>query len=352
MPSPYRRIDPGVSEQLATTPQAFEFFQAVRVLDRSLRRAGSGSDAVGDALRFGTSTSLAFATSQIESLVVGHHADADGVDAGGLREARMVTSFMGMLGVHGTLPTHYTERLVEHEREQRDDATRAFLDIFTNRAVANFYRAWRKYKLAVDYEVNRRNRFLPLILALAGFGFDALRDRLKASPGAIDDESLAHFAALLRQRPVSAAMLERVVAGYFRVPVRVEQFVGKWYAVPPDARSMLGGANASLGETTLLGARTWQRDLRVRVHLGPLEERRHREFLPGGECALALEKLLTLATGCQFEYEVRCILAAPHVRPARLDARQGVRLGYDAFMISRPERRDRGDAVYELHPIQ
>lgn len=352
MPPTYRRIDSGLSAQLAANPQGFEFFQAVRVLDRSLQRTGNGPEAVGDALRFGNSTSLAFAASPIESLTLGMDSAVRGGNTGVLRDARMVTSFIGMLGVHGTLPVHYTERILQQECDRRDDATRAFLDIFTNRAVANFYRAWRKYKLPVEYEADRRNRVLPLMLSLAGFGFDALRDRLKARPGAVDDESLARFAGLLCQRPASAVMLERLVSGYFNVPVRIEQFVGKWYAVPPEARSTLGGANASLGQTMLLGGRAWQRNLRIRIHLGPLDGQRHREFLPDGEYARALEKLLTVATGPHFEYEVRCILAARHVRPVRLDANAGVRLGFDTFLNSRPERRDRGDTVYELNPIQ
>lgn len=43
----------------------------------------------------------------------------------------------------------------------------------------------------------------------------------------------------------------------------VEQFVGRWSVLPQEAQACLGRAGV-LGETALVGARVWQRDLRVR----------------------------------------------------------------------------------------
>jgi type VI secretion system protein ImpH len=359
MRTAHRRLDPALIDQLAEAPQRFEFFQAVRLLDRYFRAQGRGrgadEGAVSDCLRFGNSTSMSFAPSQIEALAF-EHADAAAVPGepaapSGPVGARITPAFMGMLGVHGVLPLHYSEAVVERERYHRDHVARAFLDLFSNRAVGQFYRAWRKYRLPVQYEADRRNRFLPLVLALGGLGFDALRDRLASGPGRIDDEAIAHFAAMLRQRPVSAAALQSMLSQYFRVPIRIEQFVGHWYALPPDQRTTLGGRNARLGQTALAGERVWQRNLRVRVCIGPLARAAYLAFLPGGELAAALEKILSLATGSQFEYEVRPILRAADVQPAALSATGGVRLGFDAFLVTRAADADRADTVFELHSI-
>jgi len=353
MRTPQRRIDPGVVEQSLQAPERYEFFQLVRLYEMVFNKdtGNLGGDAVSEQIRFRNSLRLGFAPSQVDAMVGRYQQDEEGLETAELEQVEITPSFMGMLGINGTLPIHYTEQVIHHERFKRDPSGRAFLDLFTNRAVGHFYRAWKKYKLHILYETDRRNRFAPLILSLTGLGFDALRERMSEAPGAIDDESIAFFAGLLRQRPVSAETLERVLSGYFREKVVIEQFVGRWYAVPTDQRSTLGGKNASLGTNLLVGERIWQRNLRIRIHIGPLSHERYMAFLPKGEIAYALEKILTLATGGQFEYEIRPILRAADVRPVSLGGSSGARLGYDAFMLTKPASTDRSDTRYLTHFI-
>ncbi|NMF87893.1 type VI secretion system baseplate subunit TssG [Aromatoleum petrolei] len=344
------RFDPGVIEQLVEAPYRFEFFQAVRLLDGLFRGEDSGrrhgADVLSERIRFRNTLHQGFAPAEIEALDAWPD-DGDGNDGPRRWRTVEITPYaIGLLGVHGALPAHYTERISERERIHRDRAARALLDIFANRAVAQFYLAWKKYRLPLQYESDRRNRFLPLVLAVAGLGFDALRERMRDGPGRIEDEAIARVATLLSQRPLSARALERILSGHFRVPVRVEQFVGAWYALPDDQRTTLGGCNALLGRTALSGERVWQRNLRVKIHVGPLAGADYYAFLPGGESAAALAKLLQLATGHQFEYEVRPCLRAADVRPAALGAAMTPRLGCDAFLASRLSSRDRDDAVY------
>lgn len=344
------RFDPGLIEQLVEAPYRFEFFQAVRLLDGLFRDEDSGrrhgADVLSERIRFRNTLHQGFAPAEIEALDAWPDVAEGRGGAQRWRKVEITPYAIGLLGVHGALPAHYTERISERERIHRDRAVRALLDIFANRAVAQFYLAWKKYRLPLQYECDRRNRFLPLVLAVAGLGFDALRERMRDGAGRIEDEAIARVATLLSQRPLSARALERVLAGHFRVPVRVEQFVGAWYALPDDQRTTLGGRNALLGRTALSGERVWQRNLRVRIHVGPLAAADYHAFLPGGESAAALAKLLQLATGYQFEYEVRPCLRAADVRPAAFGAATAPRLGRDAFLASRLSTSDRDDAVY------
>ncbi len=341
-----RRFDPGLIEQTLQAPERYEFFQLVRLYERIFRSSGSGQgqDIVNERIRFRNSLRMGFAPSQVDAIRGEFHKDDDGLETGELERVDITPSFMGMLGVNGTLPIHYTERVIDNARFLRDESGRAFLDLFTNRALGQFYRAWKKYRLAIQYETDRRNRYLPLVLAVGGLGFDSLKQRLNMQPGAIEDESIAYFCGLLRQRPVSAESLQKALSGYFRVPVKIEQFVGNWYVLPEQQRSILGLRNVALGRDALAGERVWQRNLRLRIHLGPLRHETYMAFLPKGELAAALEKLLSLATGGQFEYEIRPVLRAEDVQPAALSGQR--RLGYDGFMTTRPETRDRGDAAY------
>ncbi|PKO88310.1 MAG: type VI secretion system baseplate subunit TssG [Betaproteobacteria bacterium HGW-Betaproteobacteria-12] len=353
MRTPQRRVDPGLVEHSLQEPERYEFFQLVHLYEMVFRNQGrkNAVDSVGERIRFRNSLALGFAPSQVEAMRPRYRRDTDGQETGELEQVEITPRFMGMLGINGTLPIHYTEQVILRERFKRDTSGRAFLDLFSNRAVSHFYRAWKKYKLAVQYETDRRNRFLPLVLSLTGLGFDALRERLNRAPGAINDESFAYFAGLLRQRPVSAETLSRALGGYFRETVIVEQFVGRWYVVPGAQRSTLGGSNAVLGSNVLVGERVWQRNLRIRIQIGPLSHARYMAFLPRGDVAAALEKLLTLATGGQFEYEIRPILRATDVKPLVLATGQGARLGYDSFLLTRPEGRDRSDTRYLTHSI-
>ncbi|AWI81027.1 MAG: type VI secretion system baseplate subunit TssG [Betaproteobacteria bacterium HGW-Betaproteobacteria-13] len=349
MQTTQRRIDPGLIGHLLEAPWSFEFFQSVRLLDRELGSGPQRESALSPLLRFSNSLGLGFAPSQLESVTLIQEDSLAG-EEGLLRTVELTPSFIGFLGIHGTLPAHYTEQTIESLRLAGDRGAHAFFDLFSDRVVAQFYLAWRKYKLALMYEHDRRKHFMPQVLAFCGLGQDGLRDRLNEAPGAIDDESLAHFAALIRQRPVSGTALQRVLSSYFRVAVRLEQFVGRWYRLDAAQRAGLGRANVQLGHDVLLGERIWQCDLRVRIFLGPLSLATYRDFLPGSERAAAMKKLLHLLTGLRLEYEVRPVLMAADVKPCRLSGLPGYRLGFDSFVCSRPATSDRSDPAFDIHP--
>jgi type VI secretion system protein ImpH len=358
-----RRFEPAVIERLFKEPWRFEYFQAVRVLALWLKRhakarpdpaAGdpaAGDPAAGDpvasVLRFRNSTSHGFPASQLEAIEPETREDE------GLQHVHLTPAFMGLLGCSGVLPAHYTERIAEHEMRQKDEGPRAFLDTFSNRSLALFYEAWSKYRLPFKYEAAGRDSFMPLLLGLAGFGNAALRQRLAhEGQGAVLDESIAYFAAAIRHRPASSAQVARVLTEYFGQPVAAEQFVGHWYDVPERQQTTLGDATAVLGVGAMAGVRVWQRDLRLRLAIGPLDRASFDAFLPGGLAARALRSLLTLFTGVTLEYEVELVLRAADVREVTLKEGSAIgRLGWDAYLVSGSQDADRRDVRYELHTL-
>jgi type VI secretion system protein ImpH len=353
-----RRFEPAVIERLFKEPWRFEYFQAVRLLALWLKRHGkprpdpaagdpAAADPVASVLRFRNSTSHRFPASQLEAIQLDTH------DDDGLQHVHLTPAFMGLLGCSGVLPAHYTERIAEHELRHKDEGPRAFLDAFSNRSLALFYEAWRKYRLPYKYEADGKDSFLPLLLGLAGFGNAALRRRLAhEQQGAVLDESVAYFAAAIRHRPASSAQLARVLTEYFGQPVAAEQFVGHWYEVPAQQQTTLGDASAVLGLGAMAGARVWQRDLRLRLVIGPLDRASFDAFLPGGLAARALRSLLTLFTGVTLEYEVELVLRAADVRQVTLkDGSTIGRLGWDAYLVGGEQESNRRDVRYELHTL-
>ncbi|NUU01334.1 type VI secretion system baseplate subunit TssG [Herbaspirillum robiniae] len=362
MQATQRRFEPSVIERLFAAPHRFQFFQAVRMIELWFRRNGVPHErAVSDFLRFANRTALGFPASEIERIEAfpADQADqADGATVAGMERALssgrmkyvcLTPTFMGFLGGSGALPAHYTERIARHQLEQRDDGPRAFLDAFSTRSLALFYQAWSKYRLAFQYEAGRRDKFLPLLLSLSGLGFRSLRERLQEVDGrGVRDESLGHFAGALRHRPASAFYMQRVLGEYFSVPLQIEQFVGSWYNVPPEHQTMLGSTNSALG-TAMAGARVWQRDLRMRLRIGPLPMRDFEQFLPGAKASQALSRMLGMFSGSALEYEIQLVLRAEDVRGLGLAAdRDGGRLGWDSFISTAPETRDRADICYEI----
>jgi type VI secretion system protein ImpH len=358
MPAQKRRFEPAVIERLFREPYRFEYFQAVRMLELWLRKHGAPQQSlVANFLRFQNSTSLRFPASQLEAIhteprAIEPTAQALGeaLKASTLKWIRLTPTFMGLLGGHGVLPTHYTERVAEQQFADKDEGARAFLDTFSNRSLALFYAAWRKYRLHLKYELGGKDSFLPLLLGLGGLGNPALRRRLaRPENGAVLDESLGYFAASIRQRPVSSVQVARVLSEYFGQAVRVEQFVGAWYAVPPPQQSTLGCDSATLGTRAIAGERVWQRDLRLRLVVGPLDRAGFEAFLPGGLAARALTSLMTMFTGLALEYEVELVLRAADVQCATLSGeRHAGRLGWGTYLVDGPQKENRKDVHYDL----
>ena len=93
---------------LRSTPWNFEFFQAVRVLERlhpEREPVGNFSVPAAEAMRFRAHASTVFPASEIQSL---HDADGERADMG--------VNFMGLFGPLGVLPLYYTELIAERAR--------------------------------------------------------------------------------------------------------------------------------------------------------------------------------------------------------------------------------------------
>ena len=331
MRAPQRQPGAGVIRDLLQHPQRYEFFQAVRLLVRWLARQGVHPEhALGTLIRFRNSLELGFPASEIAAIVP----STEGVPA-----VNVTPTLMGLLGVMGTLPLHYSERIAAWELAARDDGPRAFLDLFSSRQVALFYRAWCKYRVRHTVEPGR-DRFLPLLLGLAGSPVQ------RAGEGGVDAASLAYFAAPLRSRVVSAALVEGVLRAHFGIPVRVEQFAGRWDVLEPGQRTHLALGNCLLGEGATAGARLMRPELGIRIRLGPLSSADFERFLPGATGARSLAALLE-RFAIEVPYrELQVVLRREDVGGASLDG--AMRLGLDGFLCPGADRGDRDDVCYLL----
>ena len=340
----HRRTTASIIERLLAEPHAFEFVQAVSLLLAWLARQGVAPEqAWRDCLRFENSLRLGFPASEIEA-IAHTRAGTDLAEADAGHRFTITPAFMGLLGAHGALPAHVTERIAAWQSAGHDAAPRAFLDLISNRMLALFWQAWQKNRIA-HTPGGGADRLRPLLLALAG-GVP------ESQPQTPPPQLIAHFAGMLAQRPCSAVVIERIVSDFFGVAVRLEEAVGHWDRLGRAEQAALG-INAELGENVLLGERSWRPDLRARLRIGPLDAATFARFLPSGDASAALRAVLGRCAEPTVGFEVQLVLRAQDVRPLRLAAAaaDGARLGRDCFLAGGPAQGDRADMRYLDMPL-
>ena len=336
------RTDPSVAEELLEEGYRFDFFEAVRVLERVFpHRHAVGRDAspTQEVVRFRSRLSLAFPPSAIHELT-----EVEGGD----RPVEMTIAFMGLTGPLGVLPRHYTELLIERTR-RKDTTLRDFLDLFNHRVISLFYRVWEKYRFPIGYEraVAQRHDYDDFslnIFDLIGMGTKGMRGRLE-----VGDEALLFYAGLLGQRPHSASALTGILHDFFAVPVEVRQFIGQWLHLSKENRTSLGGeTNNSLGVNAIAGSRVWDQQARFRLCLGPLTFREFHRFLPASNTFRLLVQFARYIAGQEFDFDVQLILKAEEVPRSQLGAtgERAPRLGWTTWLKTKDFTHDAEDAVF------
>ena len=324
---------------LRDDPNAVEFFQAVRLLERlypDRAPVGGFGDPAQEVARFTVPPNIGFPASEIQSLDL----DADG-------PTRVAVNFLGLSGPLGVLPYAYTLAVGERAR-QRDTALRDFLDLFHHRLVSLFYRAWEKHRFTVAHERARRDPLAAHVADLIGLGTGGLQDRL-----AVLDESLLFYSGLLASHRRSAIGLEQLVADYFDVPATVEQFVGEWYPLHGGDQCALDherpADSARLGMGAVVGDEVWDQQARVRLRLGPLTRAQYDDFLPGGSALPRLRELVRLYADDQLDVDVQLVLARAAVPACVLDPLRGaLPLGWTTWLCTAPATADADDTVLAL----
>lgn len=311
----------------------FALLRRIESLYADRPRLGRSQRAVDDPVRLGQEPELIFAPATL--------ARCEPADGG---VWRIFNRAFGLFGPNGPLPLHLTEYARERSYNQRDRSFSRFVDLLHHRLLSLFYRAWADAQPTVGLDRPREDRFAFYIACLFGLAPEALRRR-----DALPDLYKFHFAGRLAPQVRNAEGLVALLTGYFEVPVRVDEFVGEWLQLPPDAQNRLGRRGvAELGQSCLLGARAYSRDGRLRIVLGPLRLRQYARFLPGGASLARLVAAVRLYAGDYLACELNLVLCAAEIPPLALDGT--AQLGYTGWLpTATGVRADAGDLGLNLH---
>jgi type VI secretion system protein ImpH len=343
-PKPDEKIDPRferVRAMLEQEPYCFQFFQAVRLLERlypERNPVGLFVSPQSEVAQFSSVPTLSFPASEIQDLQRGKEGPP-----------KLFVNFMGLSAAVGVLPHAYTEFLIERARA-KDRGPGEFFDIFNHRIISLFYRGWQKYRFYVAFERTGTSDDLisERLLDLVGLGTNSLTRRME-----IEDEACLYYAGLLSARRPTAQGLKQLIEDYFEVPVSVEQFTGTWRRLPAQNRSYLRDCGAfceQLGMGTIVGDEAFDYHGAVTLRIGPLSFDRYREFLPGARANVELRAWLRLYTNREFDYVIQLVLEREEVPRMMLgeDGEAASRLGLVSWVKNRSLDRDPDEAMYRL----
>jgi type VI secretion system protein ImpH len=331
--------------RIEADPASFDFYAAMRQIECAhpdLPRLGQALRPQDEPLRFGQQPSLAFEPAMLAAL---RRDVNDGGEAGEKREAapRLLVNFFGLLGANGPLPIHLSEYIRDRLRNVNDPTLARFLDVFHHRMIILLYRAWASAQPAVSLDRPGADRFAAYVGSLIGIGMPSLRDR-----DAVPDFAKLHYAGRLAPQTRNADGLAAVLGDFFKVPVRVQQFVGHWMTLPADGLCALrSGPDAEvLGQTTVLGKKVWNAQHKFRLLIGPLDMAQARSLLPGGDGMVRLSDWVRNYAGLSLDWDVNLIIKKEQLPGLRLG--NTVQLGWSSWLSSKSPEQD--DAQLRFSP--
>ncbi|MEZ5450609.1 MAG: type VI secretion system baseplate subunit TssG, partial [Thiolinea sp.] len=246
-----------------------------------------------------------------------------------------------MFGPNGPLPLHLTEYARNRVRDARDEGMVRFMDLFHHRLLSLFYRVWADKEPTVQYDRPETDRFQWYVGSLLGMGTPEHRQR-----DTVPDNSKLHFAAHLGSVPHHAEGLSALLRSFFKVPLKIQEFVGEWLAIPEENHCRLGGNSCALGQDTTIGARSWQRQYRFRLLVGPMNLDEYESLLPGGEKIALVADILRNYLGYELTCDTCLILKKDEVPATRLG--QFGRLGWTSWVQNAARADDARDLLLEI----
>ena len=335
---------PAALEELAARPHTASLFGAIRLLQGAQPAKvapGYSQRAEDDAVRIDQTLLLGFAPSEVDAVMPGADASDD--------RPRLMQSAIGLLGPNGALPYRWTEHahdLANTEyRSQRDVSFHAWLNVMQRRQIGLLYRAWSDAQAVTA--ADRPTQPHPIadrLRALGGVLLHGLQAR-----DAIDDRFKMAFAATLSRRVRNSGPLAAMLAAYFELPVRIEEFASHWLTIPAEQCSALGLRFATLGADAVIGAQVWDATTRFRIVLGPLSLASYRRFLPNGDSHARLRDMVSLYVGVEYQWDLVPVLERDEI-PSSRAGQPGLRLGWSTWLGIRDTPTDARDLVLPMAP--
>lgn len=233
---------------------------------------------------------------------------------------QLLVNFFGLGGSEGPLPEAYIE-IILRQLLSKDPTAADFLDIFHHRLLSFVYRIDNEFRIAHPFRGPDRSPAIPALRALIGSstGTGNAPDHPDPNDDSDDtlDSILLSYAGIIAQQRRSMSGLITILTQYLKTEVRGVEFTGRWLHLPYALQTVLGplsdtnpyGQNDILGESAIVGDRSWDQNAAIRLHIGPLPLKQYLDLLPNGRLHRRLSDILAYYLGPQIACEVHLELA-------------------------------------------
>ena len=263
------------AEANATAWEFFALLRQVEQLSPDAPRIGTALDPGDEPIELAHEPSLSFP----RTTVAGFDRDR--------RRPRLRSYQLGLTGPMGPMPVHVTEMAMAERGGRGSKPFGDFFDLVSARMLQGFYRAWASGDPCAQADRPADDDFAGYLGAVSGA--TSLRFVSGAERGGHEEAGFGDWRRLAYGGHLSglrsAAAVGDLLAHALERPVAVDETIGRWRAIPPDARTRIGrrGEHHQLGLGATLGAKFFavEWDVGVRVRARSMEDL--ERLLPGGE---------------------------------------------------------------------
>ncbi len=291
-------------QKLRAEPWRFDYFTVLRHLERTFPdrpRIGDSAARREEFVQLGQDPYMDFPASNLAR-----------VEENGHQALTIFVKYLGLLGPQGALPLAITEEAYHYLLAQ-DDAFPRFLDIFNNRFIQLFFRAWADSRPIAQHDRPDADRFIAYIGSAIGVGSSPYQS-LDSVPDAVKLE----FAGLLGSQAKCASRLAGSICGLFHVKAEIEEFIGTNLVLEAKELTRIGAYSSGLGENVLLGRNVFsvQDKIRIRIFTNGLAQ--YVRFLPTGDLCEPLADLVFFYVGEQLDWDTELAIPAGAAEPIRI----------------------------------
>lgn len=311
---PKNNIDGNTVQKIdAELAKVTSFFELLKRVESSGKRFGRTGGLAREPARLGQGVRLSFATRDIEAIEWDE------------KTGQLIINVfvLGLLGPEGPMPLHLTRWVMNRlsnrwfsgndEGASSDTAFLNFCNLLQHRMITLFWRAWGDTQMEVQFSRDDGGRVGATFRALSGIAMPGQdQDNTSQRP-----DKLRHGTSLADEVH-GVERLSNYLADTLGAPVVVQEFIGVWTDIPNALQSRLGQSYAQLGADTVVGKRSFGRQDRAELRVGPLSISQFRELFSDEDAIARLRHAIIFAVGLQTEYDLRLVLDKTEVPDACL----------------------------------
>ena len=238
----------------------------------------------------------------------------------------MFVSFIGLLGVSGVLPKHYTKISLE-QIKKGDSALSEFVGLFEHRLISLYYRAWAKTKHAIQFESKGHK------------GRDGFSTLLKSFTGELGSNTLPlHFSGHFSKTNRPLSNLKKIVSTITSADVKVESLTGRWLPINRSDRCVIGvlGKNNRLGDGLIVGNRYWDIQSKITIVLSNLTMSQYLQWVSGQPLSDLLHKTIRSYVPSHIDVDFKFKVNSKKSDIKKIG--EGLQLSKNTWLMSRKEK--------------